>query len=145
MFTVTVDDVVSRLPIEVTDEQRKFIEVRIEDSIDLIREAFMRRGRNFDKEAAYNTWLPLAAKRIVREMVAGAVIIGPHAGARSVSSTTGPQSDSVTYTDSGQWVKFSGVDLTDLMLFELGLVPRGARGAFPQPLRWPEAIRRGWR
>lgn len=145
MFEITVDDVVSRLPVQVTEEQRDFIKVRIGDAVDLIREAFMRRGRDFDNEVESVPWLNLAAKRVVREMVAAAVIIGSHAGVRSVSSTTGAQSDSVTYTDGGQLVRFASVALTDDMLFELGLVPRGARGRFPSPLRWPEVVRRGWR
>lgn len=145
MLDVTFTDIADRLPIPVTEEQKRFIEVRITDALDLIREAFMRRGRDFERELDAVSWLPLAAKRIVIEMVAAAVTVGPHVGARSLSSTTGPQSDAVTYTDAGQLVRFSGVGLTDEMLFDLGLVPRGPRGRFPSPLQWPEVhARRRW-
>ena len=140
---VTAIDVADRIPVPVTDEQLAFIEVRVRDSIDLIREAFLRRGRDFDRELETVPWLRLAATRVVREMVAAAVVVGVHAGVRSVSSTTGPQADSVTYTDAGQMVRFSGVALTDDLLAELGLYPRGARGRFPRPIRWPERVLRG--
>ena len=140
---VTAIDVADRIPVPVTDEQLAFIEVRVRDSIDLIREAFLRRGRDFDRELETVPWLRLAATRVVREMVAAAVVVGVHAGVRSVSSTTGPQADSVTYTDAGQMVRFSGVALTDDLLAELGLYPRGARGRFPRPVRWPERVLRG--
>lgn len=140
---VTAIDVADRIPVPVTEEQLAFIEVRVQDSIDLIREAFLRRGRDFDRELETVPWLRLAATRVVREMVAAAVVVGAHAGVRSVSSTTGPQADSVTYTDAGQMVRFSGVALTDDLLAELGLYPRGARGRFPRPIRWPERVLRG--
>lgn len=140
---ITAIDVADRIPVPVTEEQLAFIEVRVQDSIDLIREAFLRRGRDFDRELETVPWLRLAATRVVREMVAAAVVVGAHAGVRSVSSTTGPQADSVTYTDAGQMVRFSGVALTDDLLAELGLYPRGARGRFPSPIRWPERVLRG--
>lgn len=140
---ITAIDVADRIPVPVTEEQLAFIEVRVQDSIDLIREAFLRRGRDFDRELETVPWLRLAATRVVREMVAAAVVVGAHAGVRSVSSTTGPQADSVTYTDAGQMVRFSGVALTDDLLAELGLYPRGARGRFPRPIRWPERVLRG--
>ena len=140
---VTAIDVADRIPVPVTEEQLAFIEVRVQDSIDLIREAFLRRGRDFDRELETVPWLRLAATRVVREMVAAAVVVGAHAGVRSVSSTTGPQADSVTYTDAGQMVRFSGVALTDDLLAELGLYPRGSRGRFPRPIRWPERVLRG--
>lgn len=142
-LNVTAIDVADRIPVPVTEEQLEFIEVRVQDSIDLIREAFLRRGRDFDRELETVPWLRLAATRVVREMVAAAVVVGAHAGVRSVSSTTGPQADSVTYTDAGQMVRFSGVALTDDLLAELGLYPRGARGRFPRPIRWPECVLRG--
>lgn len=142
-LNVTAIDVADRIPVPVTEEQLAFIEVRVQDSIDLIREAFLRRGRDFDRELETVPWLRLAATRVVREMVAAAVVVGAHAGVRSVSSTTGPQADSVTYTDAGQMVRFSGVALTDDLLAELGLYPRGARGRFPRPIRWPERVLRG--
>ena len=81
----------------------------------------------------------MAARRAIREMVAAAVIIGPNAGVRSVSSTTGPQSDSITYADVGA-VSFGGVSLTDQLLELLGLLGGRPRGNFPRPLRWPEEV-----
>ena len=99
--------------------------------------AFLRAGRDFYAELETVPWLEAAARRVVLEMVSAATLVGTNTGMRSISSTTGPQSDSVTFSDVDS-VSWGGVRLTDELLKLLGLWSRGARGRFPRPRRWPE-------
>lgn len=140
---ITAEEIAGALPIALDDEQSAKLDVLIELAEEEIALAFARRGRSFQSELAASEWLEMAARRAVREMVSAAVIIGPNAGVRSVSSTTGPQSDSITYADVGA-VSFGGVALTDKLLELLGLAGVKPRGRFPRPARWPEEeVRRG--
>lgn len=134
---ITADEIAGALPIALDDEQSAKLDVLIELAEEEIALAFARRGRSFQNELAASKWLEMAARRAVREMVSAAVIIGPNAGVRSVSSTTGPQSDSITYADVDA-VSFGGVVLTDKLLELLGLAGIRPRGRFPRPARWPE-------
>lgn len=119
---VTTEDVVKRLPttvkpLSVDDTTR--VATLIEDAEFLIRDEFALARRNFDAEMT----LPhrrRTAERVIRQMVAAAVIVGPHVGVKSVSSTTGPASDSITYQDPPN-VSFDGVFLTDEQRRLLGL------------------------
>lgn len=143
MALVTPDDVVSRLDPRPDTSTHERIFILIGDAEQKIQTAFMKAGRNFDTSLATIPWLRAEAKDIIREMVSAAIIIGPNAGLRSASSTTGPQSDSVTFADVGS-VSFSGVRLTDEQRKSLGLHGEGMpRGLFPFPRRWPEVIHRG--
>lgn len=137
MIQVTPEDVRVRLavPFEPGDTDR--VQVLIDDAVRKIRGAFSRRGRDFDAEVEMVPWLADAAFDVVLEMVTSAIVLGPNAGVRSASSTTGPQSDSITYADPGR-IAFSGVKLLDDMLADLGLLVGVPRGRFPRPLRWPE-------
>ena len=143
MALVTVDEIAAVLPTGLEPAQ----EDRVENLIGLAEEeielAFARRGRDFRAELVTVPWLESAARRAVREMVSAAVVIGPNAGVRSVSSTTGQESDSITYADVDS-VSFGGVRLTDALLELLGLVGVRARGSFPCPPRWPERQARPW-
>lgn len=140
---VTVDEIAAVLPTDLEPGQEERVEALIELAEEEIELAFARRDRDFRAELATTSWLELVARRAVREMVSAAVIIGPNAGVRSVSSTTGPQSDSITYADVDA-VSFGGVALTDKLLELLGLVGVRPRGRFPRPARWPEEeVRRG--
>lgn len=141
MLEIDAKYVAARLPRELTEDEMERLAVLIDDSVELIRLAFLRAGRDFDAELATVPWLESAARRVVLEMVSAATLVGGHAGMRSVSSTTGPQSDSVTFSDVDS-VSWGGVRLTDELLKLLGLWQRGARGRFPLPRRWPE---RWWR
>lgn len=134
---ITAEEIAGALPVDLTEEQRAKLDAQIELAEEEIALAFARRGRSFQNELAASEWLEMAARRAVREMVSAAVIIGPNAGVRSVSSTTGPQSDSITYADVGA-VSFGGVALTDKLLELLGLAGVRPRGRFPRPVRWPE-------
>ena len=140
---ITAEEIAGALPIDLTEEQRAKLDAQIELAEEEIALAFARRGRSFQNELAASEWLEMAARRAVREMVSAAVIIGPNAGVRSVSSTTGPQSDSITYADVDA-VSFGGVALTDKLLELLGLAGVRPRGRFPRPARWPEEGGTSW-
>lgn len=138
---VSFEDVNARLDVPLEDAARPRVEVLIDDAVSIVRIAFLKCGRDFDAELNTVPWLEVEAQRIVREMVSAAILVGPNAGVRSVSSTTGPQSDSITYADVDS-VSFGGVRLTDQQRLDLGLCfPGGARGRFPRPVRWPEVWR----
>lgn len=138
MALVEAVEVEARLPRALVAGESARIEVLIADAVDLIRLELARAGRRYDVEvAAVDGWFHLAARRAVLEMVSAAVLIGPHAGMRSATSTTGSQSDSVTFTDTTA-VGFAGVALTDELRSLLGLGAALPRGRFPAPLGWPE-------
>lgn len=142
MVLVTTEEVVSRLDPQPDPSTYPRIELLIGDAEDIIRMAFLRSGRDFDTELISVPWLDPTARSVIREMVSAAVIIGPNAGVRSAASTTGPQSDSITYADVDS-VSFGGVRLTGAQREALGLAAAGLpRGRFPHPRRWPE--RRLW-
>lgn len=137
MLNIDTTYVADRLPRELTDAEKKRLQVLIDDAVELIDVAFMQVGRDFDAELVTVPWLESAARRAVLEMVSAATLVGGNAGMRSISSTTGPQSDSVTFADVDS-VSWGGVRLTDDLLKLLGLWREGARGRFPRPRRWPE-------
>ncbi|MCG7268252.1 Gp19/Gp15/Gp42 family protein [Corynebacterium sp. ACRQJ] len=137
MLEIDAEYVADRLPRELTEDEMERLGVLIDDAVELIEVAFLRAGRDFHAELETVPWLESAARRVVLEMVSAATMVGSNAGMRSVSSTTGPQSDSVTFSDV-ESVSWGGVKLTDELLKLLGLWQRGARGRFPRPRRWPE-------
>lgn len=142
MALVTIDDVVTRLDPQPPPETHQRIHLLISDAERKIHTAFLKASRDFDTELISVPWLRPEAEDVIREMVAAAVIIGPNAGVRSASSTTGPQSDSIIYADVDS-VSFSGVKLTEAQKQQLGLPGEGLpRGSFPPPGRWPEVRNR---
>lgn len=147
MALVTVEDINARLAIPLnTDDARLVAQVDtlIADAEEAIDVAFMKSGRSWERELVTVPWLESESKRVIRQMVVAAITIGPNAGVRSVSSTTGQESDSITYADAIDWVTFGGVKLTDEQMRALGLFTSGRpRGVFPPPLRWPEVRHRG--
>jgi Phage protein Gp19/Gp15/Gp42. len=152
---ITVEDVLARLPADilpVTELERELegerIAVLISDADELIREAFDRLGRDLDAETAAKKWLSTAVPRVIREMVSAAIVIGGNVNVASTSSTTGPQTDAITYRTEGvqEAVSFSGVRLTDVLRTQLGLpIHAVASGSFPDPIEWPEIEHRGRR
>lgn len=145
------DEVIARIPRPLDDDDRLRLGKLIEDAAAEIAVAFSDAGRNLVAELAAESVAPKVLHYkvgwAIREMVSAAVMIGPNAGMRSVASSTGPESDSVTFADVDS-VTFAGVALTDRIRRRLGL-PTGDRpvGRFPPPLRWPEVIhdaRPGW-
>jgi len=142
MALVTFEDINARLsvPFDTGDERLVTqVETLVADAEEAIDVAFMKEERSWKQELVTVPWLEAESKRVIRQMVTAAVTIGPNVGVRSVSSTSGPQSDSITYADAGDWVSFGGVRLTDEQRRALGLCVTGRpRGVFPFPLRWPE-------
>lgn len=142
---VDVQDVLVRLPesiLPLSDHDAVRIQSFINDAEEIIADEFLRSGRDLDAETAMVPWLHRAVIRTVREMAAASLIIGPHVGLQSASSTTGPQSDSASYRDVPM-VSFSGPKLTNELREDLGLpVTVQARWRFPKPRTWPE---RRWR
>lgn len=141
---VSFDDINRRLDTPVAPEAEERVNLLIEDAEEMIRTAFLRCGRDFDQAMATVPWLSAEVRRVIREMVSAAILVGPNAGVRSVSSTTGQESDSITYADVDS-VSFGGVRLTDAQRAQLGLcMPGGARGKFPPARQWPERQARPW-
>ncbi|PLW01190.1 hypothetical protein, partial [Corynebacterium ulcerans] len=101
MLKIDVEDVARRLPIPLVGVDRQRAEVLLSDAEELIRLEFLRAGRDFDAEGQGSAWLGPTARFVVIEMVAAAAIVGGNVGQRSATSTTGPQSDSVTWADVG--------------------------------------------
>lgn len=140
MEQVTAQDVGDRLKLQFTGEDLVQVNLLLADAIELVSDEFARVGRDLELEADAVPWLGNAVRRVVREMVSAAITVGGNAGVRSTSSTTGPQADSVTYTDSALLaVSFGGVRLTDAQRDDLGLSSSATpRFRFPRSSRWPE-------
>lgn len=142
MTLVQAQDITSRLAIPLTDDQTDRVDILLRDAEEQIEVAFQKEGRDFRRSLDAVIWLPAEARRVIREMVSAAIIIGPNAGVRTASSATGQESDSVTY-DKTDAVSFAGVRLTDEQRRDLGLsISSGPRGDFPDPPKWPEVASR---
>lgn len=137
MALVTVDEIAAVLPTGIAPDQEGRAQALVDLAEEEIELAFARRGRDFRAELVTVPWLESAARRAVREMVSAAVVVGPNAGVKRASSTTGPQSDSVEWHDP-KAVSFGGVSLTEDLLELLGLLGVRPRGSFPCPPSWPE-------
>lgn len=142
MITVSPQDIADRLDVAFAGNVETRVSLLIDDAVELIHTAFLKAGRDLEADLGRIVWLPAEARRVVREMVSAAIIVGPNAGVRSVSSTTGQESDTITYADVNA-VSFGGVLLTDAMREALGLPMGGLpRGSFPPAPHWPEWISR---
>ena len=137
---IKVSEVEARLPRPLAADEKPRMEALIADALEYLEVEFQKCGRELDKELARIPWLQAVARRVVREMVSAAVLVGPNVGVRSASSATGQESDSITFADVDS-VGWGGVRLTDRQRLDLGLcIPGGARGRFPRPVHWPERV-----
>lgn len=137
---IKVSEIEARLPRPLYESEKPRMEALIADALEYLEVEFQRCGRELDKELARIPWLEAVARRVIREMVSAAVLVGPNVGVRSASSATGQESDSITFADVDS-VGWGGVRLTDNQRLDLGLcIPGGARGRFPRPVRWPERV-----
>lgn len=131
MIPITTNDVAGILPRTLTDDETTRMGKLIERAVELIDMEFGRRGRDLEAEIAAKPWLATAVKQAVLVMVSKAVLIGEDIGRASVSSTTGPQSDSISYSQ-GIGIQWGGVGIDDEILALLGLLaggmPRGRGG-----------------
>lgn len=140
-FEVSKNDVLNRLAVPLTPEQEGNVETLIADAIEQIDVAFLKAGRNFRAELESVPWLAPEARRVVREMVSAAIIVGPHAGLSSMSTTVGAITEARGFNkSSSELVSFSGVYLTDQHREDLGLEVGGPRASFPPPPTWPEVM-----
>lgn len=137
---VSPEDVIKRLPAVIkplSPDDADRVATLIEDAEYLIRDEFAVVHRDLDAEIAVSPHRRRTVARVIRQMVAAAIIVGPHAGVKSVTSTSGPTSDSITYQDPPQ-VSFDGVFLTDEQRRLLGLDVSAESAAFHYPLsKWP--------
>lgn len=124
MVTITTDEVAGILPRTLTDDETTRMGKLIERAVELIDMEFGRRGRDLEAEIAAKTWIATAVKQAVLVMVSKAVLIGEDIGRASVSSTTGPQSDSISYSQ-GIGIQWGGVGIDDEILALLGLLAGG--------------------
>ena len=124
MVTITTDEVAGILPRTLTDDETTRMGKLIERAVELIVMEFGRRGRDLEAEIAAKPWLATAVKQAVLVMVSKAVLIGEDIGRASVSSTTGPQSDSISYSQ-GIGIQWGGVGIDDEILALLGLLAGG--------------------
>lgn len=145
MALVTFEEVSARLAVPLDEAQQAQVEQLIGDAIEQITVAFQKAGRDWSAELKTVPWLEAESKRVIREMVTAAVVVGPNLGLTNVSSTTGQESDSAGFSAGAQsLVSFGGVRLTDQQKIDLGLlVGVRPRGCFPPPIRWPERRHRG--
>lgn len=135
---VDVSDVETRFPRPLMPDEKSRLSSLLSDAEELIKDEFLKAGRDFYGELKTVKWLPSTAARVIREMVSAAILVGGNAGARTVSSTSGPQSDMITFADVNS-VGWGGVRLTDQWRKELGLaVSARPTGSFPDPAPWPE-------
>lgn len=135
---VTREDIALRLAVPLGPEHEGRVEALVKDATELIQDAFAEVGREYLLEIS-NPLQRRAVIRVIREMVATAVIVGPYSGARSLNSSSGPNSDGITW-DKVPEISFAGVKLTDAHRRALGLVVGNDFAPswnFPPPARWP--------
>ena len=135
---VTVDDVVLRLPRPVDSVEVGRIAVLLADAEEILSDELAAAGRDLAQDLEHRPGFAGTARRVAREMVSAVVLIGANAGQRTASSTTGAQSDSVTWTDAGD-SRWGHLVLTDDQRERLGLTGVALpRGRFPRSrvARW---------
>ncbi|WP_232621822.1 Gp19/Gp15/Gp42 family protein [Corynebacterium glucuronolyticum] len=95
---ITVEDISSVFPRPLEEDEQERAEALIKQAVELIAFEFARRGRDLAEEVETTPWLQVAVLQAVRIMVSRAVLIGENVGRASASSTSGPQSDSITFS-----------------------------------------------
>ncbi|MGQ4493366.1 Gp19/Gp15/Gp42 family protein [Corynebacterium diphtheriae] len=132
MSLVTINDLI--LPRELSEFEKVLAPRLLKEAEMIVRAEFGRVHKNFPTET--DEWEIFTVKRVIKEMVTSAILVGASRGMRSVSSTTGPQADSVVWADV-ESVALGGLVLTDSQRELLGLLG-SSRFNFPLPGRWPE-------
>ena len=140
---IPIEELLPRFPRPLdTFEQDRAAEL-LSDAIDEVTDAITDAGHN------PTMWLvrprnARRARRVVRAMVAQAILIGEDIGRQSWSEASGPFSEQVTYRGSIPAPDLWGeVELTDKMKTYLGLTSGGPRWKFPRP--WSDAEVPAWR
>lgn len=147
MLIVPLDDLTKRLPRPLDPDESSRAEVLLKDAAQEIMDAIADAGYRPEE------WLSESrnsrrALRVARAVVAEAILIGEDIGKTSVSTGTGPFSDSATFHGTVQPPHLWGeVELSDdhLNYLGLGIDDRGGpRWSFPPPLHFPGDARWPW-
>lgn len=140
MLDIDVEKLAVRLPRELDDFEKERAVLLIEDAIAEVDDAIRDHG------AEPRDWLVGSnlrrAQRVVRAMVAYAVLVGEDVGKASWSVATGPYNESVSYNSSVGPVSLWGeVELTEQMLAYLRLTSAPVVFEAPPHDKWPEVRR----
>lgn len=132
MFEEYLEQVEALFPRPLEPDETTRAEALVKQAFDLIDLEFMRHGRDLPAELLTRRDVPIAVGQAITEMVSRAIHVGESEGRASASSTTGPQSDSVTFSQ-GIGIRWGGVGVDDTIRRLLGLIaggfPRGGGGS----------------
>lgn len=131
MFEEYLEQVEALFPRPLEPDETTRAEALVQRAFDLIDLEFMRHGRNLDTELLVRRDVKISVGQAITEMVSRAILVGESEGRASVTSTTGQESDSITWSQ-GIGIRWGGVGLDDSIRQLLGLVtgglPRGGGG-----------------
>ncbi|MCK2200483.1 Gp19/Gp15/Gp42 family protein [Corynebacterium callunae] len=128
MLTEFISQIETLFPRVLEPEETARAQALVERAYDLIDLEFMRRGRSLEAELRSRRDVEISVGQAILEMVSRAILVGDSEGQASVSSTTGQESDSVTWSQ-GIGIRWGGVGIDDSIRRLLGLfaggLPRG--------------------
>lgn len=131
MLTDFISQIETLFPRALEPEETVRAQALVERAYDLIDLEFMRRGRSLEAELLSRRDVEISVGQAILEMVSRAILVGDSEGQASVSSTTGQESDSVTWSQ-GIGIRWGGVGIDDSIRRLLGLfaggLPRGGGG-----------------
>ncbi|BAF54884.1 Gp19/Gp15/Gp42 family protein [Corynebacterium glutamicum] len=131
MLTDFISQIEALFPRALEPEETVRAQALVERAYDLIDLEFMRRGRSLEAELLSRRDVEISVGQAILEMVSRAILVGDSEGQASVSSTTGQESDSVTWSQ-GIGIRWGGVGVDDSIRRLLGLfaggLPRGGGG-----------------
>lgn len=131
MLTDFISQIETLFPRALEPEETARTQALVERAYDLIDLEFMRRGRSLEAELRSRRDVEISVGQAILEMVSRAILVGDSEGQASVSSTTGQESDSVTWSQ-GIGIRWGGVGIDDSIRRLLGLfaggLPRGGGG-----------------
>lgn len=136
---ITLDDITGIFPRQLDADETTRAKNLITAAEELLEEEFLRAGRDYREELLTDRLLQLSAKRVIRGMVSEAIHIGDNVGRASASSTTGPQSDSVTWSQ-GVGIHWGSVYMTEEWRLALGLLGGSSYISSPSPKRYEVPI-----
>lgn len=134
---ITVEEILTRLPEGTEIDSVERIQLRIDDAVEVLEIELEEVGRDLHRDVELVPGFSRRVKIVLREMVTSMVMASGRRGIKSVSSSTGPTSDTTVYVD-GETTGWATAFLTDELRAFLGLGKQGARGRFPAPVKWPE-------
>lgn len=131
MFEEYLEQVVKLFPRPLEPDETTRAEALVERAFDLIDLEFIRHGRDLPAELTVRRDVRISVNQAITEMVSRAIHVGESEGRASATSATGPQSDSITWSQ-GIGIRWGGVGIDDSIRQLLGLfvgaLPRGGGG-----------------